>query len=39
MEVNCYSFLALVDAQAAGGDVAQLLTMSDGSDDSSTMTN
>jgi hypothetical protein len=38
MEVDCYTFLALVDAQATDGDVAQLLTMSDGSDDSGAMT-
>jgi hypothetical protein len=38
MEVDCYSFLDLVDAQTTDGDSAQLLTMSDGSDSAGAMT-
>lgn len=38
MEVDCYTSLSLVDVQETEGEVAQLLTMSDGSDDSGAMT-
>jgi hypothetical protein len=38
MEVDCYTFLDLVDSQVTDGDIAQLLTMSNGSDDSGAMT-
>jgi hypothetical protein len=38
MEVDCFDFLDLVNTQSSHENAIQLLTMSDGSDDSGAMT-